>query len=71
MKRFRFGILLIAPLFLVSACATTAPRHMMFNENTPLDIRSVIPETGKSALVVARTTNFGGAIEFDTYLRKK
>jgi hypothetical protein len=71
MKRFWFGILLFAPLLFVSACVTTAPRHMLLNENTPLDIRSVKPDTGKSALVVARTTNFGGAIEFDTYLEKK
>lgn len=71
MKRFLFGIMLIALLALVSACATTAPRHMMLNEKSPLNLGSIKPETSKSALVVARTTNFGGAIEFDTYLEKK
>jgi len=36
-----------------------------------VDLRAIKPESGKAALVVARTTIFGGAIEFDTYLDKK
>ncbi len=71
MKRLWFGFTLITLLVFVSACATTAPRHMVLNEKTPLNIKSIKPETGKSALVVARTTNFGGAIQFDTFLEKK
>ena len=71
MKRFLFCIMMIAPLIFFSACATTAPRYMMFIENPTLNISLIKPENGKSALVVARTTNFGGAVEFDTYLEKK
>ena len=31
----------------------------------------MVPQKGKSALVIARTVSFGGGVEFDTYLDKK
>ena len=70
MKRFQNVVLVIATLLLVSACASSAPRHMMFKEDPTSAISSVKPESGKAALVVGRSTSFGGAIEFDTYLDK-
>jgi hypothetical protein len=70
MKRFQNAVLIIATLLLVSACATSAPRHMMFKEDPTSAISLVKPESGKAALVVGRVTTFGGAIEFDTYLDK-
>jgi hypothetical protein len=54
-----------------TACATTAPRHMMFRDDPAVNISSVKADSGKAALVVVRTTKYGGAIEFDTYLGKK
>ncbi|MFA5074015.1 MAG: hypothetical protein WC539_09005 [Nitrospirota bacterium] len=71
MKRFSFLFLLITLGIFVSACAVTPPRHMAFKEDPSFNIRSVKPEAGKAALIVARTISFGGAIEFDTYLDKK
>jgi hypothetical protein len=44
---------------------------MLVKDQPWQDIRSVVPEKGKSALVVARTTGYGGAFEYDTYLDKK
>jgi hypothetical protein len=44
---------------------------MIFNDNPNFDIRSVKPENGKAALVVARTTNYAGEAQFDTHLEKK
>jgi hypothetical protein len=70
MKRFQNVVLIFATLLLVSACASSAPRHMMFKEDPTSAISSVKPESGKAALVVGRSTSFGGAIEFDTYLDK-
>jgi hypothetical protein len=70
-KRFLFCILMIVPLIFLSACATTVPRYMMFHENPTLNISSVKPEDGKSALVVARTTSYGKPLEFNTYIEKK
>jgi len=61
--------MIVATMQLTSAC--TPPRHMLVKDDAKIDIRSIRPESGKSALVVARTTSFGGAIEFDTYLDKK
>ena len=68
MKQFSFGIMIVVTMMFTSAC--TPPRHMLVKDNAMVDIRSIKPESGKSALVVARTTIFGGAIEFDTYLDK-
>ncbi len=69
MRRFIYGIATFAALVFISAC--TPPRHMIVRENARVDLRNIKPESGKAALVVARTTNYGGAIEFDTYLDKK
>ena len=71
MKRHLYGIMIIAVMLFFTACATTAPRHMTFQDDPVASISSVKPENGKAALVVVRTTKFGGAIEFDTYLEKK
>ena len=52
---------------LVTACS---PAHMVKQDNR-LDIMTVKPEQGKSALVVARTTSLGYAVNFYTYIDKK
>jgi len=70
MKRLFFGTMVFTVVLFLSACATP-PRHMLVKENSVVDIRAIKPENGKASLVVARTTNYGGAIEFDTYLDKK
>ena len=62
-KFFCFALLLM----LVSACS---PAHMI-KLNNKLDISTVKPDQGKAALVVARTTSFGGAINFYTYLNEQ
>ena len=58
---------LIPLLLLLSGCS---PAHMVKKE-TNLNVATVKPEPGKAALVVARTTNFGGAINFYTYWGRK
>ena len=68
MKNYLYAFLIV-PMLLAAGC--TPPAHMLVKDNVVFDIRSVKPEAGKSALVVARTTNFGGAIEFETYLNQK
>ena len=68
MKNYLYAILIV-PMLLAAGC--TPPAHMLVKDNVVFDIRSVKPEAGKSALVVARTTKFGGAIEFETYLNQK
>lgn len=73
-ERMKNGVyvgMMVAAMISLSACATTAPRHMLFKEDPAANISAVRPESGKAALVVARTTKFGGAIEFDTYLDRK
>lgn len=71
MKKHVFGMMLPVLMFIISGCASTAPRYMSFKEGPAPDLRSVKPDSGKAALVVARTTKLGGLIEFDTYLDKK
>ena len=70
MKRFQLGMLMIAMSFFVLACHG-APGHMLFKEDQSINVFNIKPETGKAALVVARTTSYGGAIEFETYIDKK
>ncbi len=60
-------LLLLLLAVLISACS---PSHMTKKEDG-FNIRTVKPAPGKAALVVARTTSFGGAINFYTYLDKK
>jgi hypothetical protein len=69
MRLFLYVILALTTTVFNSACSP--PSHMLVKEKPWQDIRSIIPEKEKSALVVARTVSFGGAIEFDTYLDKK
>ena len=63
-------------VWMVSAACTASlwgcggPSHMVEKNEKP-DILTVKADPGKSAIVIARTTNFGGAIEFDTYLNEK
>jgi len=71
MKRYRFSILLIAVFLVVSGCAASTPRYMAFKEDPAFNIFKIKHEKGNAALVVARATKFGGAIEFDTFLDKK
>ncbi len=54
-------------LFVLTACT---PGHMVIKD-TKLDVRGVKPEPGKSAVVVARTTSFGGAVSFETFLDRQ
>jgi len=70
MKRTLYAILIVTALFLTTACS--GPSHMaLVKDNAVTDIRTIKPEKGKAALVVTRTTSFGYAVEFDTYLDKK
>lgn len=56
--------LLLLAVMVLAACS---PAHMVKKDGR-LDIRTVRPEPGKAALVIARTTSFGGAINFFTYV---
>src|SRR5674476_245115 len=69
MRLFLYVILALTTTVFNSACSP--PSHMLVKDKPWQDIRSVIPEKEKSALVVARTFRYGGAIAFDTYLDKK
>jgi hypothetical protein len=69
MKRLLYAFSMLAMLVFASACSP--PSHMLIKEDAGLNIRAIRPQNGKSALVIARTTNYGGAIEFDTYLDRK
>jgi hypothetical protein len=71
MRNCSNAALMVTIFMVLSACAHTAPRHMMFKDDPGSTIASVKPDNGKAAIIVARTTKFGGAIEFDTYLDKK
>ena len=71
MKCYRLAGVVAVAMIVLSACAASAPRHMMFKDDPTVKIAAIKPDSGKAALVVARTTKFGGAIEFDTYLDKK
>lgn len=54
----------------VMAMVACAPPAAMIQKNPPAAVSAIKPEPGKAALVISRTTNFGGAIEFRTYLDK-
>lgn len=70
MKRFLFLVMIFVHLIFFPACRISAPEFMKFNDNQNFDIRSVKPEDGKAALVVARTSNYAGGAQFDTHLGK-
>lgn len=59
--------LLLLAMMVLAACS---PAHMVKKDGR-LDIRTVRAEPGKAALVIARTTSFGGAINFFTYIDRK
>ncbi len=60
-------LLSLAVIIFITGCS---PYHMVKKEDN-FNIMSVKPEPGKAAIVVARTTNFGGAINFYTHIDKK
>jgi hypothetical protein len=62
-KRMWLAILFI---LMLTACA---PAHMVLKQEN-FDIKTVKPNDGKAALVIARTTSFGGAINFHTYIEQ-
>lgn len=67
MRNFLMSVLIVFSILTMSGCG---PRHMLEKEPC-IDIRGVVPPPGKSALVVGRTTIFGGAINIENYLDKK
>lgn len=67
----KFRTLCFMLLFLLSALMTAcSPAHMV-KKDEGFDIKTVKPVPGKAALVVARTTSFGGAINFFTYIESQ
>jgi len=66
-SKFSFFILALSLGLFIAGCS---PSHMVKKDARP-DITAVNPIPGKSALVIARTTSFGGAIEFDTFLDRQ
>ena len=58
--------LVIPIMLMLTACA---PAHMVLKQDN-FDIKTVKPSDGKAALVIARTTSFGGAINFHTYIER-
>jgi hypothetical protein len=58
-------------LFFVIAFSSCSISSYMVRQNVNPTAGSIKPEPGKSALVISRTTSFGLAIEFTTYLDKK
>lgn len=61
--------LFVSGLFLLFL-AGCGPSHMVVKEPCP-DVRGIKPPTGKAALVIGRTTIFGGGINFENYLNKR
>ena len=60
----------IAGALLAPAHVAAGP-HYMTETQRSVDVGLVTPEPGKAALVVARTTSWGGRITFDTYLERE
>jgi hypothetical protein len=69
MKKFRSAFFLVALSLMLAACSS-GPSHMIKKDTCPT-AASIKPAPGKSALVISRTTSFGGGIEFETYLDRK
>lgn len=65
--RNSFLLLVVFALALLSGCG---PRHMVAKDPCP-DVRGVVAPTGKAALVIGRTTIFGGGVNIENYLDKK
>jgi len=66
----RCNRMLFCLLPLVVMLAACSPSNMVKKDDN-FNIMTVKPSPGKAALVVARTTNFGGAINFFNYIGKK
>jgi hypothetical protein len=74
MKRFHISTLLIALLVFVFACGGSGvlKEHMLFNDDTVINVFNVKPEKGKAALVVARTDFYAAKFGIlETYLDKR
>lgn len=67
MKKIFLSAMMIC---LVSTLIGCAPRYMVTKNPCP-DVRGVVPSQGKSALVIGRTTTFGGGVNIENYLDKK
>lgn len=57
----------VCSLFLSGGCS---PSRMIAKDVCP-DLREIKPPAGKSALVIGRTTIFGGAVNIDNYVDRK
>lgn len=68
MKHMKKSTLVALVLLGLSGCGGIS--YMVKKDSSPTAV-SVQPAPGKAALVVARTTAFGGAVEFLTYLDKQ
>lgn len=69
-KRMNFRGKSLLPLLLAVLVSACSPSHMTKKEDG-FNIRTVKPAPGKAALVVARTTSFGGAVNFYNYIDRK
>lgn len=67
MKKQILASLALAVALLSIACN---PPTAMVKKTAPASVASIKPQPGKAALVISRTTFFGRAIEFKTYLDK-
>ena len=63
-------LLPIIPGLVLLTTIACAPPASMVSKTPPASLAAVTPEPGKAALVISRTTSFGGAIAFRTYLDK-
>jgi hypothetical protein len=68
MKKLTGVCFLVAMSLMLTACG--GPSHMIKKETYPT-AASIKPAPGKSALMISRTTGFGGAVEFSTYLDRQ
>jgi hypothetical protein len=68
MKLFLYVILAFTTMALTTACSP--PRHMLVKDQPWQDIRSVVPEKGKSAIVVVRPSILAVHMPINTYLDK-
>jgi hypothetical protein len=65
MKRTHLAFALFA--LLGTGCG---PSYMIKREQCP-DLRTIKPPAGKGAVIVGRTTKFGGGVNFEHYLNQK
>jgi len=60
-------LILVVFTLTLSGCG---PRYMVAKDPCP-DVRGVVAPAGKSALVIGRTTIFGGGVNIENYVDKK